>query len=213
MSAAHCFYSIKIARIKLIAGHNLAARGDQEGTQVRDVSPRNLKLHENYNPRTKNNDIALLIPTAPFEYNKYVRPACLPSSSSFTVAPGSDCVITGFGTTEHGTSSNAKLGCSVFCLFHLLTNYTNPRRPADNLFFHQHLTKIYSEFYYSAYHQIVTFSDFWEIFENCQLKTLLNSKILQTVTFFDNMNRNDLVVGNVIRNTLIFSIYNKQLSQ
>ena len=38
---------------------------------------------------------------------------------------------------------------------------------------------------YRAYHQIVTFCYFWEIFENCQLKTLLNSKILQIVTFFE----------------------------
>jgi len=41
------------------------------------------------------------------------------------------------------------------------------------------------------------FAIFWEIFENCQLKKLLNSKILQIVTVFDNMNRNDLVVGTV----------------
>ena len=43
--------------------------------------------------------------------------------------------------------------------------------------------------WYSSYHQIVTFCD-WEIFENCQLKTILNSKILQIATFFDSMNRN-----------------------
>ena len=41
------------------------------------------------------------------------------------------------------------------------------------------------------------FAIFWEIFENCQLKPLLNSKILHIVTVFDNMNRNDLVVGTV----------------
>jgi len=37
------------------------------------------------------------------------------------------------------------------------------------------------------------FSIFWEIFENCQLKTLENSS--DRYRFFDNMDRNDLVVG------------------
>jgi len=31
---------------------------------------------------------------------------------------------------------------------------------------------------YTVPHQIVTFAIFWEIFENCQLKTPLKSKIL-----------------------------------
>ena len=38
---------------------------------------------------------------------------------------------------------------------------------------------------YSAYHQIDTFFVFWQIFENCQIKTLLNSKILRdSYSFF-----------------------------
>ena len=41
------------------------------------------------------------------------------------------------------------------------------------------------------------FAIFWEIFENCQLKTLLNSKILQIVTFFLKILLNDLMVGTV----------------
>ena len=48
---------------------------------------------------------------------------------------------------------------------------------------------------YSAYQQIVTI--FWEIFENCQVNTLLNWKILQIVTVFWKDYRNDLVVDSV----------------
>ena len=48
----------------------------------------------------------------------------------------------------------------------------------------KHNSKKKSKKFEKFYHQIVTICVFWEIFENCQLKTLLNSKILKIVTVF-----------------------------
>ena len=43
-------------------------------------------------------------------------------------------------------------------------------------------------FNYSAYHEIVTFFRFfWEFFKNCQLKTLLNTKFVKSLRFFENI--------------------------
>ena len=49
--------------------------------------------------------------------------------------------------------------------------------------------------YKSLHYKSLRFAIFLEIFENCQLKILLNSKILQTVTVFWNFYCNYLVVG------------------
>jgi len=56
------------------------------------------------------------------------------------------------------------------------------------------LSQIYND--YSAYHQIVTFSDFLGNFR----------KFSRSLRFFDNMNRNDLVVGTVYYNNIIISL-------
>jgi len=39
----------------------------------------------------------------------------------------------------------------------------------------------------SLHTKSLRFAIFWEIYENCELKTLLNSKILQIVTGFENI--------------------------
>ena len=57
----------------------------------------------------------------------------------------------------------------------------------------------------SLHTRSLRFPIFWEILENGQLKTLLNTKILQIVTVFDNTNRNDLVVGTVVNSFSVFS--------
>ena len=58
-------------------------------------------IHENYSTTTHDSDIAIMILSTPFEYNKYVRPACLPEPN-FVPQGGSKCIISGWGKTERG---------------------------------------------------------------------------------------------------------------
>ena len=48
------------------------------------------------------NYIAVLRLNSPLEFNGVVRPACLPDASS-VMTPGQSLIMTGFGTTKHGT--------------------------------------------------------------------------------------------------------------
>ena len=46
--------------------------------QERDYIVEDILMHENYNDRTFNNDIALLRLRTKVKYNEYIRPICLP---------------------------------------------------------------------------------------------------------------------------------------
>ena len=55
------------------------------------------------NPITQmNHDISVMVTGTPFEYTEYVRPACLPDMASFKVQPTTQCIISGWGTTNSG---------------------------------------------------------------------------------------------------------------
>lgn len=49
-------------------------------------------------------DIALLQLAEPLEFNRYVRPVCLPAEEE-AVQPSSVCVVTGWGAHEEGMRS------------------------------------------------------------------------------------------------------------
>lgn len=64
-------------------------------------------IHENFN-ENHHNDIALLKLHKDVKYNRFVRPICLPYM--FTVDTDKiNFIVTGFGQTESGESSNIKL--------------------------------------------------------------------------------------------------------
>jgi len=62
-------------------------------------------VHENYNPKTIDSDMAIIrLPTA-LTFNDYVQPVCLPSSP---VAAGTNCVVTGWGDTQSKLTITAR---------------------------------------------------------------------------------------------------------
>lgn len=63
----------------------------KEGTEETIVVEKVVR-HHGYSPRTLENDITLLKLSRPVQFNKYVKPACLPSTDPKV---GSDCYITG----------------------------------------------------------------------------------------------------------------------
>ena len=53
--------------------------------------------HEKYSPNSNDWDIAVIKLATPLTFNDYVQPVCLPSTP---VAAGTECVATGWGSTE-----------------------------------------------------------------------------------------------------------------
>ncbi|XP_076762223.1 CLIP domain-containing serine protease HP8-like [Xylocopa sonorina] len=64
-------------------------------------------VHENYWPTSRDQkyDIALLRLSRDVTFTNYIKPICLPSTSSF----GQKLFVAGWGKTENGSSSNIKL--------------------------------------------------------------------------------------------------------
>ncbi|CBY24930.1 unnamed protein product [Oikopleura dioica] len=81
------------------------AWGVPDGAQRKRVIK--IMEHENYNPRNNNNDISIMVTDSAFEFNDYVKPACLPPRNFKPV--GGDCIISGFGHTSQGGRASKDL--------------------------------------------------------------------------------------------------------
>merc|ERR1719219_1578947 len=91
LTAAHCYYGKN-----LNAGNFFIAAG---ATHVQDGSAQtafveSITLHENYNPSTTNNDVAILKLKTALTFNDKVRPACLPAA---TLTPSGIAAASGWG--------------------------------------------------------------------------------------------------------------------
>ncbi len=66
----------------------------------RDIGVKRIWIHPKYNSQMDYNDIAILrlAKDVPFPFNNHTGVACLPSPG-YQVPPGTNCVITGWGTT------------------------------------------------------------------------------------------------------------------
>ncbi|XP_051869414.1 coagulation factor VII-like [Pristis pectinata] len=75
ITAAHCTYDKRREDLQAVAGEHVL--NEEEGTeQKRNVSE--MIQHENYNPNTVDNDIAMLKLDVPITLNDYAVPICLP---------------------------------------------------------------------------------------------------------------------------------------
>lgn len=69
--------------------------------QTRSVS--HVLLHSLYNREDMHNDLALLRMKHKLQYNRWVRPICLPDDTEYSPSPGTLCTAVGWGATrEHG---------------------------------------------------------------------------------------------------------------
>lgn len=92
----------KISRVYLqvVAGLTVLSKpGDQ--AQIRSITK--IRLHQDYNFVSSDNDVALLCLDSPLEYNEYVQPICTLFNESEEVALNfSHCFISGWGSTYFG---------------------------------------------------------------------------------------------------------------
>ena len=106
LTAAHCVDG-KWMRVEVELGQH-----DRRTSAIRKTVSRVI-LHEGYNkPKKHNNDIALLKLPSPVSFNRYVSPICLPSKRAGTFA-GLRATVSGWGSTEHGSTSHVLLKTDV----------------------------------------------------------------------------------------------------
>ncbi|KAM3924758.1 acrosin-like [Leptodactylus fuscus] len=105
LTAAHCFkgqadayYSWRL----VIGAHKLSVSG--RNIEIRKIAKK--IEHEQYNPETERNDIALLLVDRPISYNQYIQPACLPKKTA-DVTIMTDCFITGWGVLHESDSETS----------------------------------------------------------------------------------------------------------
>jgi len=97
LTAAHCVEGVPPELITLrLLEHN---RSDSDAL-VLERQAVHVKVHELYNRRTFNNDIALITLDKPVSIDGRIRPVCLPdSSASFD---GEMAIVTGWGARKEG---------------------------------------------------------------------------------------------------------------
>ncbi|XP_044037525.1 transmembrane protease serine 9-like isoform X2 [Siniperca chuatsi] len=98
LTAAHCFPGVSTSNLIVYLG-----RQSQEGSNPNEVSVRVTQIinHQDYNPRTKNNDICLLKLSSPVTFTNFILPVCLAAAGS-TFYNGTDSWVTGWGRIGSG---------------------------------------------------------------------------------------------------------------
>ncbi|XP_063164810.1 uncharacterized protein LOC134501132 [Candoia aspera] len=102
LTAAHCFKtkksSLHLWRI-VVGATDLSKLPDN--VQLHSVSK--VVLHQDYNPLTEDNDIALIKLDSPVTFNDYVQPACLPRVTMGSETSFTSCFVSGWGITAQNS--------------------------------------------------------------------------------------------------------------
>uniref|UniRef100_A0A670JF83 Acrosin n=1 Tax=Podarcis muralis TaxID=64176 RepID=A0A670JF83_PODMU len=108
LTAAHCFKTKRssLNHWRIVVGATDLSKLPDD-VQIRSVHK--VLLHQDYNPRTEANDIALIKLEKPVTFSDYVQPACLPPVTMGSDTSFSDCHISGWGTTSQNSE---RLGTS-----------------------------------------------------------------------------------------------------
>lgn len=106
LTAAHCFDITKDKRMMFIRlGEHFLNK--TEGTE-QDFAIQDLYIHPKWNHHTTDNDLAMIRLDQPATLNGRVNTICLPEPE-YQFPPGTECTITGWGTTQEGGKSSAVL--------------------------------------------------------------------------------------------------------
>lgn len=94
ITAAHCVDGEYASYIKLVSGDWNQEKDEDTEQEIKGYS---YIMHENYDPKTMFNDIAIVFLNKPLTWSGQVQPICLPSER---VKSGDICKVIGWGNTE-----------------------------------------------------------------------------------------------------------------
>jgi secreted trypsin-like serine protease len=97
VTAAHCVDRSENSPRSFTVRVGEYDRRTKEGSEE-DIQVERVVKHPGYNGRNLQKDIALFKLSRPVKFNKWVKPACLPSRNP---PVGSECYITGWGKMRH----------------------------------------------------------------------------------------------------------------
>jgi len=112
LTAAHCikqpgrWSDLNPNDLTVSLGEHSLTNKDQ-GEQK--IKVRNYEFHENYDEETSANDIAVVQLKTPVPFSQTIQPVCLPSPTDKLPAPGTKCIVAGWGTTSEGGRQSDKL--------------------------------------------------------------------------------------------------------
>ena len=89
LTAAHCYYPLKQDSYFIAVGATHVQDSSAQTAFVKSIS-----LYPSYNPKTINNDIAIVKLQTPLTFNDKVQPACLPDAN---LNPSGIAVASGWG--------------------------------------------------------------------------------------------------------------------
>ncbi|KAI4459990.1 eg:bacr7a4.3 protein-related [Holotrichia oblita] len=102
LTAAHCLYG-RLGEPTLVRLGDTNYTDPTDDQYVQQIRVKKLHVHPDYNGPVHYHDIALLELDQSVKLNQYVKPACLYTKTSETIK---EALITGWGTTENGTTSD-----------------------------------------------------------------------------------------------------------
>ncbi|XP_065367544.1 trypsin zeta-like [Calliphora vicina] len=102
LTAAHCIIATVPSQLKVVAGGNIKNGNDGVLVPVKEII-----MHENYNPDTYNNDVAILVVSVPLPLNRFTIRAIELIDDAPTA--GTLTTITGWGALVEGGPSPSTL--------------------------------------------------------------------------------------------------------
>lgn len=116
LTAAHCLHGYA-------KGAYLVRLGDHQSNVVEDsemeVFIEDWYVHEHFRKgQNMNNDIALVLLKFPARFSEYIQPICLPDTDT-KYSAGMNCTISGWGSIQHGKSSNLIIDFVFIILYDL----------------------------------------------------------------------------------------------
>lgn len=104
VTAAHCISTTNARRYTVVLGEH----DRQASSSVRvSVTPSRVIRHPSYSSSTLENDIALFQLPSAVNFNQFIRPACLASTSDRY--EGMRCIVSGWGSTYYQGSTTRNL--------------------------------------------------------------------------------------------------------
>jgi len=123
LTAAHCIHGMSASQLSVYAGHQKSPTS--EYIAVTSYVSQIIE-HPDYNSGSQDNDIAILKLSTKLTFGSGIQPICMPSSEDPAV--GTDCHVSGWGTTSSGGDTSDTLqevvvpivsGCGNFPSFQI----------------------------------------------------------------------------------------------